>query len=114
MTTKITPPTTARNAIINVPTRTGRDISHHLASSRRSRTGGARLGPAIRLTSAAPEANDCTDSAGLASGAAILCATHDETVIIRHTVNCRVRLVIECVFAGQGQIETCRRVSEYR
>src|SRR6266567_46253 len=36
MTTKIAPPTTARNATSNVPTRTGRDISHHLASSRRA------------------------------------------------------------------------------
>src|SRR6266851_9110991 len=60
MTTKIAPPTTARNATSRVPTRTGRDISHHLVSSWRvART--TRFGASE--CAVAPEAIDCTDSA---------------------------------------------------
>src|SRR5262249_18701338 len=80
MTTKIAPPPTARNATSKVPTRTGRDICHHLASSRRVahtiQSGGHRFVPMT------PEANDCTDSAAPDLSAAIVRGSGDENVMV--------------------------------
>src|SRR5215472_3629418 len=57
-TTKIAKPTTARNATSKVPTRTGRDISHHLASSQRlartTRSGTAEINRRHRKQTTAP------------------------------------------------------------
>jgi hypothetical protein len=78
MTTKIAPPTTARNATVRVATRAGRDTSHHLASAREQhqpdtddRASGHR------------KLIDVSDLGVGAASAARIVVLHDEIVMIQ-------------------------------
>src|SRR5215467_4601554 len=113
MTTKIAPPTTARNATSKVPTRTGRDICHHLASSRR--VAHTIQSGAHRFVPMTPEANDCTDSAAPELSAAIVPGSDDETVMITVPVSAGGLRGLNCPVAGtragsSRQLGTRRRL----
>src|SRR5580704_3655185 len=77
---KTAPATTAANATRRVPTRAGRDTSHHLASSRRL---AHTTGPAARSRTLRPEVSSGHDLAIVRGAPATALAMNDEIVMIR-------------------------------